>query len=90
MYLSDDDFVEVETYRRNVSDRRLFITDGADRCTKHCTVRNILYPTVYIQLSLHVPTNTGHRQGHSRYIVRINTIGRNMYILCYGTVNCVV
>ena len=39
---------------------------------------------------LHVSTNPGHRQGDCRYILRINMIGLNMYMLCYDAVKCVV
>jgi hypothetical protein len=35
IYLSDDDILELETCRRNVSDKWLFITDCTIRCIKY-------------------------------------------------------
>ena len=59
VYLPDDDLVEVETCRRNISDKRLFIIDCAVHCIKHRTVRNIMYPTVYTHLSLQSRSSSG-------------------------------
>jgi len=49
VYLSDDDPVEVETCRRNISDKLLIFIEFAICWVKHCMVeRSSPYRAVYI------------------------------------------